>query len=493
MAGKTSSPHLSGSNGETAIKIKKPSADTARAIRDAILRDYFGYTNSDIEELDAQQPGKFFICVSGGNGKTEMTPEQVRGWLPDSSGMISIVLDDYWLKNLHAFREQRAEAVLNQSIGAIADAKTRSEVLEILEKILKSGGNDRITALNNLVTIGSSNGSVSNALAYLTAQDRYANNPFLLLARAKLDTINHTTKSGPGYDTLIQPLLSQAVKQANEGFNSIAVNNSLTAINRADAAYINREAAWMFAQIGKDREFQERDWLARFYAMSDRERAELQEGDVILITEPGPSVMSTPRPRTETEKMQDDLNEREKQRKIFESNMDKGRGILETNDPRAVDRTEIIPNTTITTEIKGSSFPGQQRKDGFPRGQNQRILPPGKNTATTSGARINPSSIKSANVVGGAAELIVKGFNARIFHVRMKAVTEYLAEKERLEKVIVSEKRRVVPLKPATIEKLLADFRQQGRKTANPFEKEKILKIIIKLENMREESYAMWR
>lgn len=493
MAGKTSSPHFSANGSEVKIKIKKPAVNTARAVRDAILRDYFGYTETDIKELDAQMPGKFFICVEGGNGNQEMTPEQVRGWLPDSDGTISVTLNDYWLKNLPAFRERRITTILTQSTGAISDAQVRAEVLADLEKIIHLSGSDRITAVSNLITKGLANGDVINALDYLTAQDGYADNPFLLIARAKIDALNYTTKSGPGYDAQIQPLLAKAIKIASESFNSDAAELASSSISREEAAYINREAAWMFANIGKDRDFQERDWLARFYQMSAEERAGLKEGDVIHIVAPGAAVMSTPRPQTDAEKRRDDLVKKRAEQRKKEELWDKGRGIVETNDPRAVDRTEITPQTTTTTEIKGSSFPNQQKRDAYPHGQNQNNLPPGKVSVTTTGARINPGSIKGANAWGGALELLIKALNGKIFQVRMEAITRYLAEKKKLEIVIQGEKRRVVPLKPATIERLLADLRQNGRTTANPFEKERILMVIAQLEKLREESYAMWK
>lgn len=291
-----------------------------------------------------------------------MTPEQVRGWRPDSDGMLSVTFDQYWIKNLTAFREQRVVIVLSQSMGAISDAKVRTEVLGALEKILKSTGNDRIIALNNLITIGSSNGSVSETLGFLIAQEGFSDNPFLLIARARLDTIDYPTKSGHGYDTLIQPLLLQAIKKANESFNSVAGTNYSPTINRTEAAYINRQAAWMFAQIGKDREFQERDWLARMYEMSDEERAGYEEGDPIRIVAPGVKVMSTPRPLTEAEKLLELKKEEWRQNQKSWSDLDKSKAINETTDPRSTDRTEILPKITTTTETKVLLFRISRKK-----------------------------------------------------------------------------------------------------------------------------------
>lgn len=52
LTGRTSSSHFSATDGEVEIKIKKPAVNTARVVRDQILKDYFGYTKTDIEELD---------------------------------------------------------------------------------------------------------------------------------------------------------------------------------------------------------------------------------------------------------------------------------------------------------------------------------------------------------------------------------------------------------------------------------------------------------
>lgn len=54
-------------NGGVKIRIKKPLSNGAREIRDAILRDHFGFTDNDIKELDAQMPGKFEIVKEGTN------------------------------------------------------------------------------------------------------------------------------------------------------------------------------------------------------------------------------------------------------------------------------------------------------------------------------------------------------------------------------------------------------------------------------------------
>lgn len=173
--------------------------------------------------------------------------------------------------------------------------------------------------------------------------------------------------------------------------------------------------------------------------------------------------------------------------------MDKGRRIAETNDPRSADRTEIHTETIETTETKGSSSPNQgNKKDVYPKGQAQAKSMPGK-IVRGYATPVSRGSIAATNVWNGALELLLRALNGKIFQVRMEEITRYIAEKHRLEVIIAGEKRRVVPMKPATLEKLVVDFREYGRKTADPFEKKKVLEVLIKLESMREESYAMWK
>lgn len=64
MAGRASFANTTATAGTVAVKIKKSPFGTpnaARQIRNAILRDYFSYTENDIKELGLQKLDKFFI------------------------------------------------------------------------------------------------------------------------------------------------------------------------------------------------------------------------------------------------------------------------------------------------------------------------------------------------------------------------------------------------------------------------------------------------
>lgn len=77
MAGKDSSFYYSNESGTIPIFTKKPISNSSREIRNNILREYFGYTDADIEELKRQTSDKFYYIVNN-DEKEWATVEQVR-------------------------------------------------------------------------------------------------------------------------------------------------------------------------------------------------------------------------------------------------------------------------------------------------------------------------------------------------------------------------------------------------------------------------------
>ncbi len=114
-----------------------------------------------------------------------------------------------------------------------------------------------ITAFGDLST----KKQIAEALSYLAAQG-YEDNPFILIARARASLYGNK-------DVGVSVLLNAATRNAFSQF-STAKNPTLT-VSGNEASYINQEASGMFAQIGNDSEFQERDWVSKYYAMSKQE------------------------------------------------------------------------------------------------------------------------------------------------------------------------------------------------------------------------------
>lgn len=161
--------------------IKKPASNKSREIRDAILGEYFGYTDADITELTQKNDKLFWIRED--QDKDWASVAQVRGWKTDLKGGISIPIPQKVIDEIITFREQRALFEAFKVSTFITDPATRKAIKDGLESILLLSGEPRTNALNNLmVTVAGSQSSrveIYKAFRFLTNESGYKNNPFL--------------------------------------------------------------------------------------------------------------------------------------------------------------------------------------------------------------------------------------------------------------------------------------------------------------------------
>lgn len=161
------------------------------------MRDYFGYTEVDIEALKLQKDKLFYI--SEDDEKNWASDKQVSGWKTDPNGELSIAVPNRVIQDLITFREQRASFEIFKVGTFITDVAIRDEITKDLENILSTAGSKRIEALNNLmVTIegsGASRYQIFQALRFLTNESGYKNNPFLLIAFARTTIYKSETPS----------------------------------------------------------------------------------------------------------------------------------------------------------------------------------------------------------------------------------------------------------------------------------------------------------
>ncbi len=75
----------------------------------------------------------------------------------------------------------------------------------------------------------------------------------------------------------------------------------------------------------------------------------------------------------------------------------------------------------------------------------------------------------------------------------MNVVANYLKKKRELENQIAADNLHTVPPPPAVIEKYIKDFRRDGRITADPNQKVKIVGVLSELERLLEESNAFYK
>lgn len=444
MAGKAASRNSTNTNDNNEVLwVKKPASYSSREIRDEILRGLFAYTEIEIAELDRLKPGYFYINDSR-NVKEWASIEQVKEWKTNSKGEVEITIPKTLIENLTRFRQNLLINKINTAILSITNVEVRRQVFQDLQAILNSFDNKRAQATENLMLIitGSPESAeqISKALSELTNQNGYVDNPFLILANAKASAVKYSIMSGPGYDIEAKSILTNAARVVSNNYNFKTYTHLSAYIRREESAYLNSRISQIYQQIGAVKESKDREWMARFYGVTETERQEMEEGDLIEIIPPGIAVVGTP---SSLERELDKLkSERLKQRKI-EEELDKGKQIVEITDPESGDSLEVRGQTRLSIEIKGSSSPNQQKKNAFPRGQNQRNLPPGKVVTSSVGQAFNRNGVLRMNRRAGLLDLVMKYFNAKTFNDRMLAITKYLAEKERLERLIRNEREYV--------------------------------------------------
>lgn len=482
MAGRGASLNSSDAGPATVFVVKKPDSDSSLEIRDAILRDYFAFTEEDIKEFKRLKSDKFFYIHSKGV-KEWANKKEVKSWA-DAGGNVSITVPQSSIDEINKFREERASFEIFKVGMFIADADTRKSVVEFLESILSSSGEKRISALNNLmITIAASplKNQIFQALRFLSNESGYKNNPFLLIAMARTTVYTSDTPS-IGSNEVNQSAIAAAVKAANENLYNGASKTALTKITKTEAAAINFWASDLYSQSNAEDKANQRRWVRRFLTVTDAERAGYNEGDPIEIIPPGTAEVRNATPlERDLQRLNTGMSDKRKEWEM----LDRGRQVVETTDPRSADRTEITMNERFNVQEKVWN-----RKDGNKPAEQSR--PQTYNQQVEVNSKMNPGAVRSVNAWGGGADLILKALNAKIFMDRMAAITTYLSEKDALQRKIKNERQYLVPPKPETIKKMLRDFESNGRLTADPHMKARVVATLEQLNRLAEESNAFW-
>lgn len=460
--------------------VKKPPSNSSHDIRDAILRDEFGFSAVEIAALTKSDDRLFYI--SENNGPTWATTNQVRAWPTNPNGEVSISVTETAVKAILAFHERFLKSKINEALAFITDPQLRSEVMKDLLSILNSSDNERIGSMYDLIndTTGSlqSAAEISRAVTYLTDKAGYANNPFLALIKANSALTDYRMKSGPGYDSVALLLLNDATRTATANYMFGSGKNSST-VSRMEAAVINRQLATMYSQAGKEGEFLRREWAARLYDVSDEERAGFREGDLIELISPGTS-MRAPRPTTNAE---------EQLRKLDRERRETVR-IQEETDQIG---SQVVPTDQRTSEYYQSSEDGHYYEDlerRKIRGTKKGYQPKFKVVMRYD----NP--YQRANVwadgYGAALELPVKAVKYAVTLRRLNELTVYLHKRDKLLSEINNQNRYMVPPKPEKVKSMIQQVQKYGRILSSPLDKTRIQGTLVQLEQLLEDSYAAW-
>lgn len=467
---------------EEIYKVKKPATNNSQAIRNTILKEYFGYTDADIEALNASKPKLFFIEDTNALG-VWATENQVRSWKVDADGFVSIPLKKDRIKQIKVFREQRLIAQIYAAIAFITDTEARTNALADLQKIFSLSESERIEGLSNLIL--STNGKlgsasqISAAVTYLTDRAGYRDNPLLILVKANAAFTEAQIKIGPGYDVNALTLLAEAVRKAGNNFN-FGAEKSVFTLKRQELAFINRHASYLYAKLGDEPDARERDWVARFYGVGDVEGETLNEGDMIEFVSPTTAV-GTPQPLTSAQEKLDELKiQREK--------------VVELQNKTDKIGSEIVPTDHRTSELF------QSPTDGFTTEASvEKKIRSGQKGYKGQFKIVTYKEYpyQKANVLadgyGAVLELPLKVAKYGNTMRRLYEITAYLNKRDKLLRQIRNENRYVVPPKPQDVMTLIKQVERYGRIINNPFEKNRASITLQDLNLLWEESNAFWK
>ncbi len=481
MAGKGTSTRLANSDQETVFWVKKPASNSSREIRDAILRDLFGYTEAEITDFDVKKPGYFYVSDST-KPKDWASFENVKNWKSNANGEVPISMPQYLIDDINLFREQRALSEILKTGGLITDAEIRNNFMRDLEHIFNSSGQKRIDALNNLmVTIegaGTSRPQIYQALRFLTNESGYKNNPFLMVAFART-TIYNSFAPSIGSSQVDQLQLSNAVRATNESLYGVSGKNSLTKINKSEAAMINYWIGDLYSKSKDENQAIHRRWIKRYLEISDEERNLYNEGDIIEEVPSGATVLKTP---SVTEMQLREQQRKWAERQKMERDINSIGSPIPPSDPRS---DEFFQKPTDKIEIKDSLV--RQKNRG-----NQKGYVPKYKTVSVSTPIFREANIR-ANGMGAVIYILTEVLRYKGAGRRMTEIADYYNKRNWLLNQLEKEQRRAVPPKPEKIRQAITDVRKYGRTTADFFVKKNIPTALRELEEMLEESYAFWK
>jgi hypothetical protein len=463
--------------------VKKPASNSSVEMRDTILRDYFGYTDADIEALNNSKNGYLRIC----NDKSIdwASKDQVKHWKVDKYGQVTIPLPQNWCDEAIRFRGQRVQSETFKLGGFITDSLISNEVVADLNIILSRSGNERMEAVSKLLLTISASGRYSpqifRALRFLANELGYKNNPYLLLAMAQSNMVTSDVPSvgNPVFD---QALINNAIAATNANLNNTSSKSALMRISSTEAAFLNRQASLLYSRAGNDQEARNRDWIDRFLTMSAAERSGFSEGDLVELTSSTAS-MSVAKPLTQAELSLKQLNDR--RRAVVEQEMrNDGIGVPSQQTGNRPEQYFQRADDSVTTEKEEPIVKGKDKRG--------RPILSGKTQAVQHTLMLYQRANVRANGASAALSLPLSYLNARTTMQRLWDITEYMNQRDQSLQRIGAERCRMVPLKPATINKLILELRRSGRASISHPYRDSVKLTIRQLEADKEESNAFW-
>ncbi|MGI9056833.1 MAG: hypothetical protein ACR2F2_13645, partial [Pyrinomonadaceae bacterium] len=271
-----------GQNNQTQTETKDFWVDKStdsKQLRNRLLTEHFFFSPDDIKAYE-EKYGEFVIndknkCeIAAKDGKTcnWATPDDIKNWRVEN-GKIPVTLNSATIKSLQNFRQER---IIDNAVNNISDPDLRNQVRSDLLKISTGEGEDRTSAANRLMYLDKGSeldlSIARQAVKTLAVQPENRNNPLTNLVAAKI-TLDEAIKNEDikgVYDA--EWRMNKAVKLAQGQDILTGEFRKDAKINRAEAAWLNRQVAQNLRSIGREAEAYEREMLARYYEVDDTER-----------------------------------------------------------------------------------------------------------------------------------------------------------------------------------------------------------------------------
>lgn len=254
----------------------------SKTLKDKLLTEHFNFDKSDIEAYELRNGAfvindekKCEIAKSDGKACTWATSDDIKNWRTEN-GKVPVTLSAQTIKNLQNFRQER---LIDRVTSTISDENLRNQVKNDLLQVATSDNQTRNSAANRLMyleNVGEKDlQATREAIQTIVSQPENKNNPMTNLVAAKFkleDAIKREDLRGV-FDAEAQ--MNKAVKLI-QGQDAITGEIKKDAkVNREEAAWLNRQVANTLRGIGREKEANERETLARYYEVDDAERGKV--------------------------------------------------------------------------------------------------------------------------------------------------------------------------------------------------------------------------
>ncbi len=457
-----------------AFWITPPSKDAAD-LRMALLTEHFGYTADAVEAFVAVSG--FFISDTRAPGKAA-SPTHIKSWPRDGAGRVQITLSDYWVTRIRSFMTEHVQRTVAQAAAFIADPRLRALFVASMQTVLAESGYPRTEAFMKLLNgITASDAPRTSVLAAFTALDEagYVGSPYIALARANLALQTYQSKQGPGYDTQVIELVRQATARLRDA-QMIPVAGAK--FSREDHALVNQQLARIYTELGDEDAANRRDWISRFHAMSDQERAQYREGQVIELIPPNSNRVTRP---GIVDNQISDLDAEWAERQAMEEMIND----IGSPKPKNADRVDAF-NGDLD---EGVTITGAKRTKR--RGKKLGYKPKYRMSTVTVPMR-NEARIAQFKRGAGAVDLVALILKFAGADRRMRELAEYTRKRDALVAKRNRRRVRVIPPKPATLRAQIRTLMATEAATRDVRSKQEIQTLLMGLRAMLEESRAAW-